>query len=636
MTTWIDAATRQRLYRLLPLIVILLAAALRLHWLDHQSLWNDEGNSLRLAQRAVPDLIAAARLDIHPPGYYLALKGWLLLTGDSEFALRALSALAGVLTVACVYALGRALFAPGTGLAAALLVAINAFSVYYGQEARMYAALALLAAASMLVFVRWTARPSWKTGAALAILNAAGLYTQYSFPAVMVTQGVLFVLWWLTRHDGRRLIAYVGLNLLTAALFAPQLGTALAQVTAWPRTGQPVGLVDGLATVARWLVFGNTANPMPWWAYLWPALFAVAAILPDWQRRPQVSWWRRLMPWLWLLITVGPLFALGLFREANLKFLLPAQIALALLIGRGLWLLGEMGSPNLVVLVEALPRLAAAVGCLWIVMASTDALNNLYSASVYARPDYRAMARLIAADPRPDDAVILDAPNQQEVFSYYYHGSAPVYPLPAGLGGDDAATTRAVNDVIRQHRRIFVLYWGETERDPNRIVQKTLGAGAFEVRSVWYGDVRFAQYATLPQTAGIKKTLGARFGDSIRLEDVTLSATTVQPGDVLGVTFTWTTTQPLTARYKVFVQLLDGQGRLVAQHDGEPGNNLAITTTWQPAQPVADAHGLIMPLDLPAGDYRLIAGLYDVNDPQNRLRVDSEDHLELGAIEVVR
>ena len=38
------------------------------------------------------------------------------------------------------------------------------------------------------------------------------------------------------------------------------------------------------------------------------------------------------------------------------------------------------------------------------------------------------------------DAIILDAPNQIEVFSYYYDGPAPVYGLPRGLGGDDAQT----------------------------------------------------------------------------------------------------------------------------------------------------------------------------------------------------
>ncbi|HVO42084.1 MAG TPA: glycosyltransferase family 39 protein, partial [Aggregatilineales bacterium] len=91
-------------------LIVLLACGLRFYRIDYQSLWNDEGNSLRLAERSIPDLIAAARLDIHPPGYYLALKGWIALTGESEFSLRALSAFTGVLTVACVYALGRSLF----------------------------------------------------------------------------------------------------------------------------------------------------------------------------------------------------------------------------------------------------------------------------------------------------------------------------------------------------------------------------------------------------------------------------------------------------------------------------------------------------------------------------------------------
>src|ERR1041385_2696960 len=144
--------------------------------IDTQSLWNDEGNTLRLVERPIGALIDAASHDIHPSGYYLALKGWWALTGESEFALRAFSAFMGVLTVACVYALGRALFAPGVGTLASLFVAVNSFSVYYGQEARMYALLALLAAAAILIFIRWTVHPSWKLALALSFINVAGLY----------------------------------------------------------------------------------------------------------------------------------------------------------------------------------------------------------------------------------------------------------------------------------------------------------------------------------------------------------------------------------------------------------------------------------------------------------------------------
>jgi mannosyltransferase len=657
----LDPQFPRRLVRLFPLLsitlILLLAAILRFHLLDHQSLWNDEGNSLRLAERSIPDLIDASRRDIHPPGYYILLKGWLLLTGDSESALRALSAFAGVITVACVYALGRALTSPGAGALAALLVAINSFSIYYAQEARMYALLALLATGSMLVFVRWLARPTWRLAFMLALINAAGLYTQYTYPAVMLVQGVMFVLWQifpypksLRHNEGGALKSFfplpsfwgkgrgwgfIALNLLTLALFIPQLQAALAQLTMWPRTGQPVEAGAGLATVAHWLIYGNTTPILQWWAFIWPALFILAALIPDWMRSPLPLWWRRLLPWLWLIVTVGPLFALGLFREANLKFLLPAQIAAALLIGRGIWLLWEIGSPNLIVLIEALPRLAAGFGLLSLLTMTNDVLTNLYTNGDYARPDYRAMAQVIAANPRPGDAVILDAPNQQEVFTYYYRGSAPIYALPPGLGGDDNATIAAVTHIIARHRRIFVLYWGESERDPNRVVEKTLAAKAFEASTGWYGDVRFVQYATLPPgQTGETMPLQVRFGEAITLRSATLSARTLGSGDALGVTLTWTTERPLTRRYKIFVQLLDGEGRLVAQHDAEPGNNMSLTITWKPGELVADLHGIVIPPTQRSGDYRLIVGLYDVENPQARLTTNAGDYADLGTIKV--
>ncbi len=624
----------KRLFSILPLVILFMATLTRFHMISYQSLWNDEGNTLRLVERPIGALIDAASHDIHPPGYYLALKGWWLLTGESEFALRAFSAFMGVLTVACVYALGRSLFAPGVGVLASLLVALNAFSVYYAQEARMYALLALFATVAMLVFIRWTARPSWKLALALALLNAAGLYTHYTYPFVLLTQGILFVLWWIGRQDRRSMGMYVASNVLTLLLFAPQIGTALAQLRQWPRTGYDVDAGTGLATVTQWLIYGNTSPFLDWTAYIWPTLFALAALLPDWRRVPQPSWWRRAVPWLWLLLSIGPLFAFGLFRTANLKFLLPAEIAAALLIARGAWLLWELGSPNLFILREAWPRLLAAAGVFSMMSYTTDTLNNLYANPAYARSDYRAMAHVIAANPRPDDAIVLDAPNQSEVFTYYYHGAAPVYALPEGLGGDDPKTVTAVNQVIDTHRRIFVLYWGEAERDPNRVVEKTLEDRAFEASSIWYGDVRMVQYATMPQSSNISTNVTAKFGDSIMLRDASLSATTVVPGDVLGVTLTWTTTQPITKRYKVFVQLLDKQGQLLAQHDSEPGNNMALTTTWEVGKPIRDSHGLLIPTSVSPGSYTLILGLYDLNDPAARLPTGATDHVTLGTITV--
>jgi hypothetical protein len=626
--------------RLAPLVILLLACALRFYNIGTQSLWNDEGNSLRLAERVVPDLIAAARLDIHPPGYYIALKGWIAALGETEFALRAFSALAGVLTVAFVYALGKSLFAPGAGVVAALLVAINSFNVYYSQEARMYALLALWAAAALWSLSAWLkADPSRRLLLAvlLIVFNAAGLYTQYVFPFVMLTQGVMFVVWWLPHRDRARLLDYIAINALILIIFLPQASDAIRQVTSWPRTGQPVDPITGLTTVAEWLIFGNTAGRQLLIAYFWPALFCVAALLPDWRRNRLPGWWRRSLPIVWIVLSVAPFFAIGLFREANLKFLLPAQIAVALLIGRGAWLLWEIGSPNLFLVVEALPRIAAFFGLMALWNMNGDALNNLYNSSLYIRSDYRAMAARIAANARPGDAIVLDAPNQREVFTYYYHGDDPIFALPAGLGGDDVATTRSVDSVIMNSHRIFVLYWGETERDPNRIVQKELADHTFEANSIWYSDVRFVQYAIPPTTTGTPITINARFGPSIVLKNVALSSTTVTQGDVIGITLDWTTDATLSKRYKVFIHVLDSGGNLVAQRDSEPGNNLEITTTWQPGIDVIDKHGLLIPTTAATGDYRLILGLYDMDDPTTRLKIgdtSTDDHVELGTIHV--
>ena len=72
---------------------IVLAAGLRFHLLGAQSLWNDEGSSYAMTQRVLPDILANTAADIHPPGYYILLAGWVQVAGTSEFALRAFSAL---------------------------------------------------------------------------------------------------------------------------------------------------------------------------------------------------------------------------------------------------------------------------------------------------------------------------------------------------------------------------------------------------------------------------------------------------------------------------------------------------------------------------------------------------------------
>lgn len=664
----------------LPLIVLLIAFAVRAHQLESQSLWNDEGNSLRLAERPVSGLIDAAGRDIHPPGYYLVLKAWIAAAGTNEFSLRALSLFVGVLAVAVTMALGRVLFGRGAYWVAGLLVAVSPFAVYYSQETRMYAQLGLLSAASMWAFVGWVrhlphspsvgfGNPSLQKPAqwqrvirpalALAVINAAGLYTHYAFPFTMIAQGVIVAgLVAKQQHlslphaptpspasevgelgpetgnvsiaKSALLLTFIALNLLTLALFAPWLPTAWDQVTSWPGTGVDIVPGEQLHTVLSWIIYGNTAGQVFALRFLWPALLVGAAL---WAWRD----WRVSLLLAWAVIVIASLFVSGAYREANLKFLLPAQIAAALLMGAGAAALWQWDAPPAETPTaprehrdrvftrrewRAIARMLAVMCVFLVVIGQLEALDALYTDPAYARDDYRAIASRIESRARPGDAIILDAPNQAEVFRYYYDGDLPVYELPRGLGGDDAQTRADVQAVIAQHARIYVLFWGEEERDPNRVVQATLDAEAYPVGSRWYGDVRLALYAVPgPAPEQPQAVLDARFGEHISLTGYALSAESVQPGDVVGVTLFWTTSAPLDVRYKVTVQLLAPDGRLINQHDAEPGGNRALTTTWTPGESIRDTHGLIVPPDLAPGEYPVIVGLYDLNAPLDRLPV---------------
>lgn len=82
------------------------------------------------------------------------------------------------------------------------------------------------------------------------------------------------------------------------------------------------------------------------------------------------------------------------------------------------------------------------------------------------------------------------------------------------------------------------------------------------------------------------------------------------PGDVLQISLRWQANQPPQGNYTVFVQMLDGSGRLVAQRDRWPGDGLFPTASLQKGQVITDNVALVIPADLPTGSYRLIAGLY--------------------------
>ena len=82
------------------------------------------------------------------------------------------------------------------------------------------------------------------------------------------------------------------------------------------------------------------------------------------------------------------------------------------------------------------------------------------------------------------------------------------------------------------------------------------------------------------------------------------------PGSTLRLTLYWQAQAEMEQDYTVFVHLLDAEGRLVAQHDGQPGEGSLPTSSWVEGEVIADEHPLRLDPNLPPGSYRLEVGLY--------------------------
>ena len=110
---------------------------------------------------------------------------------------------------------------------------------------------------------------------------------------------------------------------------------------------------------------------------------------------------------------------------------------------------------------------------------------------------------------------------------------------------------------------------------------------------------------------------------------------TSQAGRLLPVEFTWRTETQLDVDYILFLQLLDADGALVAQHDSPPNGGYTPTSTWPVSQPLTSRQALLLPQNLSPGAYRLIAGLYDPATGRRLTLDNNSDFVELGRVTVI-
>ncbi|MBN1993671.1 MAG: glycosyltransferase family 39 protein [Anaerolineae bacterium] len=113
----------------------------------------------------------------------------------------------------------------------------------------------------------------------------------------------------------------------------------------------------------------------------------------------------------------------------------------------------------------------------------------------------------------------------------------------------------------------------------------------------------------------------------------------LSPGSPMNLTLFWQAAAPIAVDFTVFVQLLDPNNRIVAQKDNKPQDGFYGTLYWQPGEVVIDLHSVLIPPDIPPGQYNLLLGFYET-ETGLRLQILDEtgafksDHVRLTGIKV--
>lgn len=599
------------------IFILLVAFALRVWNLGGPSLWYDEAYLWWVTRLPLGEMLSLSMRELIPPLSYLLLRVWQPLAGTSEFALRFLSVLFGLLTLVALARIARRL--TGQRIAATWALLLGALAtplLWASRETRMYgpfiawtalAGMALieaLYATTPRVRRRW----AWLWGGALfgalatLTLSAFWLAGQGLFALVVLLRrpwpaarawmrdmlwptlaaGVLFLPWVIGALDSLDVNATYWAGHLPIAEFLRITIAGMTVSEYWPVTSQVA--IAGLLLLATF-----------------PALWLA-------RRRPHAG--------LYPLLYVFPVIAMALiFRSLpkwgsrHASFLVPLPV-LALAVGWGM--------------VRTLRhRRARVLAHIWLGVCSLLFIGvairadlNLLVDPAYAREDWRGAARYVETHRVPGDIVIVETGSVFPAWAYYA-GFDGLLPLP-----DDELldvnhvlhygnTAPALNVALAEASGVWLVTWLEHVTDPTGIVPALLSTLGPETPLPQFHGLGLRHF-TLERRADfpVEPPLTARPVQAtlpgLTLWGYRLPETPQPAGAPLDVRTYWMAIGPDDPEdrfYQVVLRLLDARGDEWGRFNGTPASGDYRPSRWPAETPVLGRYALISDPWTPPGVY---------------------------------
>lgn len=173
--------------------IFVIGTFVRVYRLTHHSLWLDEANGVRIAEKGFTDIIEELKNDVSPPLHYFILHLWIKIFGSDELSVRSFVAIFGILLIPAMYYVGTKVFNAKVGLISAFITSISQFHIRYSQEVRMYSMLSLLGLLSMYSLykaITTDKRTSWIGYTVFTLLT---IYT-HNYGLFIASAGIAFAI----------------------------------------------------------------------------------------------------------------------------------------------------------------------------------------------------------------------------------------------------------------------------------------------------------------------------------------------------------------------------------------------------------------------------------------------------------
>lgn len=420
--------------------------------ITNESLWYDESYTGALVKQSLADIINITGGDNHPPLYYLILRIFTWIFGNTVFSLRAFSVIGALSLAALGIGPVRRAMGDRTGILFTILTLTMPITISMAQEARMYTWAAFLVTGSALYGYFCHNEGKTKDWILFGVFSATAAYTHYyALLAIMFIWAIIFAAMIIKK---KKLLPYLYTATAMVIAYIPWLFKLLGAVNRvkgsyWipPVTRD---IIERVFTYPFSNKFTVPVSPsLPAFGYMIAAIIISWGVLSQITRKDKNAFMAVISILTYLFTIIAGIAASWIIRPVLVeRYMVPALGLFIMALSYGMANLGKNITPTVI------------AGLLILAVSGIQVQHTL--ANRFNGPMKEAVQTLQV---QPDDIFLHTDEHTIGTFSYYYPNNMNYYYVRQGNGGFsnfDAFRPNGVIirslDEIPKDRQVWLVY----------------------------------------------------------------------------------------------------------------------------------------------------------------------------------